>query len=107
MLQKKYSSSSSSSLIHSHSAQLTGVKLWRSSSCQLMSTTVLLAYLTSITYLPEYLTATAIFSHIKKVAGSSISNTNIRSFGRWLMNLDGLQHKGSNQGTKYLVRKKM
>ena len=54
----------------------------------------------------EYLTATAIFSHIKKVAGSSISNTNIRSFGRWLMNLDGLQHKGSNQGTKYLVRKK-
>jgi predicted P-loop ATPase len=53
----------------------------------------------------EYLTATAIYSAIKKVAGSTVMNTNLRAFGRWLMNLEGLLHKGSNQGTKYLVKR--
>ena len=54
----------------------------------------------------EYMTAATIFTHIKKEAGSTIRNTNLIAFGRWLKNLEGLRHKGSNQGTKYLVCKK-
>ncbi len=54
----------------------------------------------------EYLTATAILSLIAKIPGVNIRNTNVRAFGRWLKNLDGLHHKDSNKGTKYLVRRK-
>ena len=54
----------------------------------------------------EYLTTSAILSQLKTPTGNSISDTNHRAFGRWLKNLDGLHHKDSNRGTKYLVRKK-
>lgn len=54
----------------------------------------------------EYLTATTIFMQVRKMAGSTILNTNLRAFGRWLMNLNGLHHKASNRGTLYLVRRR-
>ena len=53
----------------------------------------------------EYLTATAIYSHIRSVAGSAMKS-NLRAFGRWLMNLDGLSHKKSQHGTLYLVKRR-
>ena len=54
----------------------------------------------------EYLTATAIYTQISQIPGVNIQNTNVRAFGRWLKNLDGLHHKDSNKGTKYLVCRK-
>lgn len=55
----------------------------------------------------EYLTATAIFTEVRKLAGSAVANANLIAFGRWLKNLPPLRNKHSKQGTLYLVRKKI
>ena len=54
----------------------------------------------------EYLTSTAIFTEVRKQAGSAVANANLIAFGRWLKNLRSLRNKHSKQGTLYLVKKK-
>lgn len=51
----------------------------------------------------QYMTAAAIFSVIKKKAGTAIPHGNIRIFGRFLMNIDHLKRKRTRFGTEYLV----
>ena len=51
----------------------------------------------------QYMTAAAIFSVIKKKAGTAISHGNIRIFGRFLMNIDHLKRKRTRFGAEYLV----
>jgi hypothetical protein len=55
----------------------------------------------------QYMTTAAIFSVIKKKAGSAIRNGNIRSFGRFLTNIDQLRRKRTRLGTEYLVLQKV
>ena len=55
----------------------------------------------------QYMTTAAIFSVIKKKAGSAIRNGNIRSFGRFLTNIDQLKRKRTRLGTEYLVLQKV
>ena len=52
----------------------------------------------------QYLTATAIFSHIKKMAGSDLRLSSLNHFGRSLSNIPGIQRKRTMKGTEYLVR---
>ena len=54
----------------------------------------------------QYMTTAAIFSVIKRKAGSAIRNGNIRSFGRFLTNIDQLKRKRTRYGTEYLVQQK-
>lgn len=51
----------------------------------------------------QYMTAAAIFSVIKKKAGTAIPHGNIRIFGRFLMNIDHLKRKRTRFGAEYLV----
>jgi hypothetical protein len=54
-----------------------------------------------------FMTTAAIFSEVKKVAGSDIKLSTLNSFGRLLTNLPELQHRRSRRGTEYLVRKRI
>ena len=54
----------------------------------------------------QYMTTAAIFSVIKRKAGSAIRNGNIRSFSRFLTNIDQLKRKRTRYGTEYLVQQK-
>ena len=52
----------------------------------------------------QYLTATAIFSHIKKMVGSDLRLSSLNHFGRTLSNIAGIQRKRTAKGTEYLVK---
>ena len=52
----------------------------------------------------KYLTASAIFAHIKKVAGGDLRLNSLNHFGRMLSNNSKIQRKRSNKGTEYLVK---
>ena len=52
----------------------------------------------------KYLTTSAIFAHIKKVAGSDLRLNSLNHFGRMLSNNSKIQRKRSNKGTEYLVK---
>ena len=54
----------------------------------------------------QWMTAAAIQQAIKQRAGSLIRNSNIRSFGRFLANIDTLQQRRSRYGTEYYVKLK-
>lgn len=52
----------------------------------------------------EYLTSSAIFAHIKKIAGSDLRLNSLNHFGRTLSNIPNLQRKRTMKGTEYLVK---
>ena len=52
----------------------------------------------------KYLTASAIFAHIKKIAGSDLRLNSLNHFGRTLSNIPNLQRKRTTKGTEYLVK---
>lgn len=53
----------------------------------------------------EWMSATAIYQHLRKVAGSAIGNVGIITFGHFLSNIDGLQRRRSRSGNQYLLKK--
>ena len=54
----------------------------------------------------QWMTAAAIFQEMKSKVGSSLRIANIRTFGRFLSNLDSLTRRRSRYGTEYLVAKR-
>ena len=52
----------------------------------------------------KYLTSSAIFAHIKKIAGSDLRLNSLNHFGRTLSNIPNLQRKRTTKGTEYLVK---
>ena len=54
----------------------------------------------------QWLTAAAIFQHMRKVGGSALKQSNIVAFGRMLTNLEGMQRHRTVNGTEYWVRLK-
>lgn len=52
----------------------------------------------------QYLTASAIFAHIKKVAGGDLRLNSLNHFGRTLSMIPHLQRKRTTKGTEYLVK---
>ena len=52
----------------------------------------------------EYLTSSAIFAHIKKLAGSDLRLNSLNHFGRTLSNIPNLQRRRTKKGTEYLVK---
>ncbi len=52
----------------------------------------------------SFMTTAAILSYLKKQLGSDIKLNNLRSLGRVLTNMDGLERKRTNTGTAYLVK---
>ena len=55
----------------------------------------------------EWLSTTAIYEELRKLAGSSLKASGLIIFGRHLSNMPGLRHKRTSQGKVYLVRKKV
>ena len=53
----------------------------------------------------EYLTSSAIFAHIKKLAGSDLRLNSLNHFGRTLSNIPNLQRRRTKKGTEYLVKR--
>ena len=51
-----------------------------------------------------YLTSSAIFAHIKKLAGADLRLNSLNHFGRVLSNIPNLQRKRTMNGTEYLVK---
>ena len=51
----------------------------------------------------QYMTTAHIFSIIKKRAGSAIRTGNLRTFGRFLTNIEQLKRKRTRFGSEYLV----
>ena len=52
----------------------------------------------------KYLTASAIFAHIKKMAGGDLRLSSLSHFGRVLSNRSEIMRRRSNKGTEYLVK---
>ena len=52
----------------------------------------------------KYLTTSAIFAHIKKVAGGDLRLNSLNHFGRTLANIPNIQRKRTMNGTEYLVK---
>lgn len=48
----------------------------------------------------------AIYSRIKKVAGSTLRQASLIGFGRMLSNLDGMQRRRYVNGTEYLIKER-
>ena len=51
----------------------------------------------------QYMSTTAIFTVIKKKAGTAIRNGNLRLFGRFLSNIKHIRKRRTSYGTEYLV----
>ncbi len=51
-----------------------------------------------------FMTTAAILSYLKKQLGADIKLNSLRSLGRILTNMDGLERKRTNTGTAYLVK---
>lgn len=54
----------------------------------------------------QWMTAAAIHQVIKRYAGSAVQNGNIRRFGRFLANTDGLRQRRTRFGMEYFVSQK-
>ena len=54
----------------------------------------------------QWLTATAIYDHLRSHVGSGLKANGVAAFGRYLRNLPGLQHKRVTRGMVYLVKEK-
>ena len=54
----------------------------------------------------EWLTTTAIYDRLRKIAGSGLKANGVSRFGRYLRNMPGLQQKRLSNGMAYLVRKR-
>ena len=54
----------------------------------------------------QYLTSSAIFAHIKKMAGSDLRLNSLNHFGRTLSNIPDVIKKRTIKGTEYLVKLK-
>ena len=55
----------------------------------------------------EWITASAIFEHLKKKVGVSLLKpSNVSSFGRMLSNISGLKKRETKYGSEYYVRRK-
>ena len=54
----------------------------------------------------QWMTAAAVHQVIKRYAGSAIQNSNIRRFGRFLANMDGLRQRRTRFGMEYFVSQK-
>ena len=54
----------------------------------------------------QWLTATAIYDHLRRQVGSGLKANGVAVFGRYLRNLPGLQHKRVTRGMVYLVKQK-
>ena len=52
----------------------------------------------------QFLTSSAIFAHIKKVAGADLRLSSLNHFGRILSNLPEIVRKRTKNGTEYLVK---
>ena len=52
----------------------------------------------------QYMTASAIFARIKKLAGGDLRQNSLNHFGRMLSNIPGIERKRTKSGTKYLVK---
>ena len=52
----------------------------------------------------KYLTTSAIFAHIKKLAGSDLRLNSLNHFGRMLSNMPHIQRRRTKNGTEYLVK---
>ena len=65
-------------------------------------------YKTPLLFDEERIRATvgAIYSRIKKVAGSTLRQASLIGFGRMLSNLDGMQRRRYVNGTEYLVKER-
>lgn len=51
----------------------------------------------------EWLTATAIYEHLRSIAGSGLKANGVAAFGRYLKNIPGIQTKRQTRGVTYLV----
>ncbi len=51
-----------------------------------------------------YMSPTAIFQAVKKIAGSVLPKGNVKSFGRMLSNINGIIRRRTRFGTEYLVK---
>lgn len=54
----------------------------------------------------QFLTSSAIFAHIKKVAGADLRLSSLNHFGRILSNMPEIVRKRTKNGTEYLVKPK-
>ena len=54
----------------------------------------------------QFLTSSAIFAHIKKVAGADLRLSSLNHFGRILSNMPEIIRKRTKNGTEYLVKPK-
>ena len=54
----------------------------------------------------EWLTATAIYEHLRSIAGSGLKANGVAAFGRYLKNIPGIQTKRQTRGVTYLVSTK-
>ena len=52
----------------------------------------------------QYLTTSAIFAHIKKLAGSDLRLNSLNHFGRTLSNIPEIKRRRTKKGTEYLVK---
>ena len=55
----------------------------------------------------EWMTVTAIFQRLRKLAGSSLKVNGVTRLGRILFNIEGIQRRKTHDGIKYLVREKV
>lgn len=54
-----------------------------------------------------WMTVTAIFQRLRKLAGSSLKVNGVTRLGRILFNIEGIQRRKTHDGIKYLVREKV
>lgn len=52
----------------------------------------------------KFLTSSAIFAHIKKIAGGDLRLSSLNHFGRTLSNIPNIQRRRTKKGTEYLVK---
>lgn len=52
----------------------------------------------------QFMTAAAIYDHVKRVAGSSLGVSGVIKFGQFLKNIDGIVYKRTKNNTIYLVK---
>lgn len=54
----------------------------------------------------QWISPTAIYDDLRRVAGSGLKANGVSTFGRYLWNMPGLQHRRIGTSKQYLVRKK-
>ena len=54
----------------------------------------------------QWLSPTAIFDHLRHIAGSGLKANNVAAFGRYLKNIPGLKGRRMGNSRQYLVREK-